>query len=447
MADKNQKFRRALGTELQVWRREGLVDEGLASSLTERYRLDKLRAEAHGTLMNTIFLLGAALIGCGVVAFVAAHWACVPVWAKVAMLTAAMRAAHLGGYWLWRLRRPAREYLGHALTVLGTLIFGANIALFAQIFHISEEFYSGFMWWAVGAALAAYALRSVPNAVVAVVASFGWFCGFLAETETALLIYPAIAVVVFLPACYLWRSYWLFVATTLAATAALVTNGMIFAENEAGGVLAFILPVMALWCYGEFHGREGRWPGFGTVAATLGAAGLTGCAYFLSFSETAGELLADYTTRGLTIVQGQQHALALGMPFGAVIILVVLAVLGRRGHWRRMLLPILAGVAAIGTVVQITSDVWMVVAFNVIAVVIAGYGIGVGAREYKRAPYWAGLGLIVLLIVSRFFEYETNLMVKSAGFIAAGAILIYAGIKFENRRRLRQAQEEEKPNG
>ena len=70
----------------------------------------------------------------------------------------------------------------------------------------------------------------------------------------------------------------------------------------------------------------------------------------------------------------------------------------------------------------------------------AGYGIWRGARSYERRPYWAGLGLLVLLIVSRFLEYESHLMIKAVGFMAAGAVLIYAGIKFEARLRARSGE-------
>ena len=94
-----------------------------------------------------------ALIGCGVVTFVAAHWDEMDRGIKVALLLLAMLAAHGTGYWLWRVRKPARPHLGHSLTVLGTLIFGASIMLFGQIFHISGRLDDAFLAWGAGAGL------------------------------------------------------------------------------------------------------------------------------------------------------------------------------------------------------------------------------------------------------------------------------------------------------
>jgi len=38
---------------------------------------------------------------------------------------------------------------------------------------------------------------------------------------------------------------------------------------------------------------------------------------------------------------------------------------------------------------------------------------------------------LVLLILSRFLEYETSLLVKSAAFVACGVAVIVAGVSYE----------------
>jgi len=434
LSNQGHRFRCLLRAELDGWRQEGLVDDDTARALTERYALDKLAEQAHSVLMYTIFFVGAALVGCGVVALVAAHWAAIPVWPKVALLMAAMLAAHLGGYYLWHVRVPARPHLGHALTLLGTLIFGANIGLFAQIFHISERFYDGFMAWALGAAIMAYVLRSVPHATVAVIASWVWFGGFVGANETPLLVYPVVAAAALLPLCYWKRSHWLFLLTLLAVAGSLMTNAMVFGESTRDGMLAFVLPATALWCYGALHRREGRWPGFGAMARSLGALGLAGLVYVFSFQDMAKELLRDSWV--LQYAYDIRCVLALGMTVAAVLGAATAALLRRV----TILAPAAATVAILGAMMLPAPVVWPTVAFNLIAVALAGHGIWRGARYYERRPYWAGLGLLVLLIVSRFFEYESHLMIKAVGFVAAGAVLIYAGIKFETRLRARSGE-------
>lgn len=186
-------FRRRLRSELDAWRAENLVDDEQAQKLVERYKLDSLESEAQSTLMSTIFLVAVVLIGCGVVTFVAAHWDKMGRGVKVALLLLAMLAAHGAGYWLWRVRKPARPHLGHSLTVLGTLIFGASIMLFGQIFHISGRLDDAFLAWGAGAGVMAWALLSVPNAVVAAAASFIGFCIYMSMEIDAFWAYPFLA--------------------------------------------------------------------------------------------------------------------------------------------------------------------------------------------------------------------------------------------------------------
>ena len=330
--------------------------------------------------------------------------------------------------------------MGHALTVLGTLIFGANLGLFAQIFHVSERMYNGFMAWALGALLVALVLRSVPNAIVALAASVAWFWGYVAQNETAFLLYPVLAGAVFLPMCYWWRSKVLFALSVLAVTMALIANTMVTAQDSLIGFAGLVVPIMVLWCCGAIHARDGKWRGFGVVARSLGALGLAGVAYVLSFQEMAAELAAalkQHSEAGLTW-SGWLGAKD-WISFGTVVLLALAAALAggfrdRRGM-PRLLVPVLAA-AAIMVAPQLPEPkIWSTVLFNLTAAGLAAYGIGVGATTYERRPYWAGLGLIILLIASRFFEYETNLMIKAVGFLGAGFLLIYAGVKFEGRMR------------
>jgi len=67
--------------------------------------------------------------------FVAANWESIPAAAKVAIIVAFMLACHFIGYYLWRISAISPR-LGHSLVVLGTLVFGRQYRLMAQIFHI-----------------------------------------------------------------------------------------------------------------------------------------------------------------------------------------------------------------------------------------------------------------------------------------------------------------------
>jgi len=428
-------FRKTLRRELEEWVRDGVVSGEQAARLSERYRLDRLETEAHGTLLNTIFLIGAVLIGCGVVAFVAAHWADIAKTVKVVLLLAAMLAAHAAGYRLWHKRSNPRPHLGHALTVLGTLIFGANIGLFAQIYHISGNLHEAFLAWAAGALIMAYALGSVPNAAIAAAAAFVGYCLYMDQADGAFFIFPVVAAHLLLPICYRMRSLPLLFIVLVAVAGSIMGNGWVLGDGKGWRiVMPFLLTVTALWCYGRFHHREGAHPEFGALARALGALCFCGTLFFISFHEIAQE--CSWAEVGDSEAVGG-FWWALTVPLIVMAVLAAITVVRRPAGLRAWAVPLLAGAVTVGATFLPDPEVWSTAAFNAVALALSGLGIAVGLKEYERLPYWSGLALAVSLIAGRFFEYESHLLVKSAGFVGAGVILIIAGIAFENRMKKR----------
>ena len=148
-----------------------MISTGQSSAISQRYRLDQMAKESTNRLLFAIYIIGAALIGAGAISFVAAHWEQITPSAKIGLIVACMLTGHIAGFYLWKVSAKSPR-LGHALIVLGTLVFGANIGLIAQIFHIKSHFYNGLFAWAIGAIIMAYAVESVPNAVIAIIVSF-----------------------------------------------------------------------------------------------------------------------------------------------------------------------------------------------------------------------------------------------------------------------------------
>lgn len=68
---------------------------------------------------------------------------------------------------------------------------------------------------------------------------------------------------------------------------------------------------------------------------------------------------------------------------------------------------------------------------NLAALIIAAVAIAIGVMDERRAAFWAGTVFVVLLIISRFLEYETSLLLKSAAFTLCGLAMITAGITYE----------------
>jgi uncharacterized membrane protein len=98
-------------------------------------------------------ILGALLLGCGVVLFVSAHWDQVGPAARFALVMGMVAVFHLGGAFA----RKSNHGLSTALHAVGTVTVGAAIALTGQIFNIQDHWPAAILMWAI-AAFAGWAL-------------------------------------------------------------------------------------------------------------------------------------------------------------------------------------------------------------------------------------------------------------------------------------------------
>jgi hypothetical protein len=87
-------------------------------------------------------------------------------------------------------------------------------------------------------------------------------------------------------------------------------------------------------------------------------------------------------------------------------------------------------------------DITAAVLGNVAALSLAVGLIASSMALLDRRIFWPGVLLLVLLVVSRFFEYESNLMWKAAAFLVCGLGIIGGGLWFESYLRRRRAADE-----
>ncbi len=73
-------------------------------------------------------------------------------------------------------------------------------------------------------------------------------------------------------------------------------------------------------------------------------------------------------------------------------------------------------------------------AFNVVLFVLAVGLIRDGLAADGRFTFWGGMVLLVLGIISRMLEYDTDLLLKSFVFVVCGAGVIAAGLWFERQK-------------
>ncbi len=140
---------------------ESLLTRWLAAGVLDAEAAHRIRAyeqkQAHPAGLRwqglVALILGALLLGCGVVLFVSAHWDQLGPGARFALVIAMVAVFHLAGAWT----RESFHGMSTALHAVGTIATGAAIALTGQIFNIQEHWPAAILMWAL-AALAGWML-------------------------------------------------------------------------------------------------------------------------------------------------------------------------------------------------------------------------------------------------------------------------------------------------
>jgi uncharacterized membrane protein len=151
---------------LSRWQSAGVLEAGAANRIRAWEAEQKHRSDwsAAATVQPVqvagirwqglvALVLGAILLGTGVILFVSAHWDELSPGGRFALVLAMVTVFHLGG----TIVRDRFHGLSTALHAVGTVSTGAAIALVGQIFNIEEHWPAAILLWAI-AALAGWAL-------------------------------------------------------------------------------------------------------------------------------------------------------------------------------------------------------------------------------------------------------------------------------------------------
>ncbi|MGD0842062.1 MAG: DUF2157 domain-containing protein [Candidatus Acidiferrales bacterium] len=168
-----------LEAQISRWIEAGVIDAQTA----ERIRAFEAGQERRATLRWPVLLamvFGAMLLAAGITLFVAAHWIDLSPAERFSLVLLMVAVFHAGGAAL-STRFPAMSTTLHAI---GTIVLGAAIFLTAQIFNLHEDWATGILLWAVGAAVGYLLLRDwVQAALVALLAPAWLSCQWGITTE------------------------------------------------------------------------------------------------------------------------------------------------------------------------------------------------------------------------------------------------------------------------
>src|SRR5690349_4049128 len=183
---------------------EKIQQAGLISTEQQRQIVEHFKLKEEPSKALTIFsFVGAVLVVCGIILLIGAHWDQIPRAIKITVGVALMLGAHGAGWYLREIQGIYKK-TGEALHLIGSGLFLGNIALIAQIYHLSSRPPNAFLLWWVGIAALPWLLRSKAHHILFLLA-FGFWFGmeindrgsviFFGDNEYQLLLYVALGLV------------------------------------------------------------------------------------------------------------------------------------------------------------------------------------------------------------------------------------------------------------
>ena len=463
----SDKFRQQLKHELEIWRREGIIQDIQYDQLIQRYQLNTPDTSSRDLFITVLIGLGSILIGLGIITFVAANWQELSRTFKVVLLLSLFVTVTIAGFYFWKRGSQPSQRIGNALLILSSLILGANMALMGQIYHINEPYYKLMLAWGIGVLAMAYSLRLTSLSSIAIILFWIGQWGFVVDSLidsswlrqnydwSSLLgeYMPVFACIMFLPLAYLCRSRWVFTFSAIAIISALIGNityysfgiGKLFNLSTiqiSGWAVAilFALPPILLWSYDDFRENTETSKSFKAISQILAIIYLAFIFYSFSFYSLWNNWSRESSQENLARVNI--------LPLMSLMILIIIGIwqwvrLAQKMTRHRPLQDRDLSTIAIGLLVGVTTliPIWhthvgaipelATFSFNALLFILSIGLMREGLTHGQRNAFWFGLLLLVLRILNWFFLANTGLFLKSLVFVLAGVGVIAIGLWFE----------------
>ncbi len=394
-------FEKRLKEELELWLEEGIISAEQKERLLSRYQVLEEADETAGPgrLITTVSMLGAVLIGAGIILFIASNWAEIPRWGKLFMIFSSMLTCYGLGFYLGY-EKKSYPTVGGALIFLASIIFGAGIFLIAQIYHIIVHYPNGPLLWGLGILPLAYLFR---------------YTNVLALALIDLLIWLGME-----------AGFWI-------PESAYFGNIMPY-------ITLYLMAGISLWTIGLMHRRLLSLRDLSGPYIVVGMLTAYSMAYVLTFDIYrtrlgAAELAPFYigivglfTISGAISARAGEKEKAWGEEAAALTLLLASALL---------LSLFFTGISYNSHGQMRASDTFNLMTFTaniVFALIITGTII---LGYIRRYPAYINIGLLffVLDVFARYFDFFWKLLPRSLFFIIGGLMLLIGGVLLEKKRK------------
>lgn len=433
------RFLKSLQKELPEWQRQGWVTEKNSAAILEHVRETE---NQFNLLAFGLAILGVLLLGSGIITYFAANWTEMSKITKLILLFGAMYTAFsAAGYFLKPEKSPL---LGQALLVLGVIIFGANIMLIAQIYHIDEHYPNGVLFWTLGGLLTAYLMKSHAVLVFTIALSVLWTSlesfGFNHIHFWYLAVWTALIPIIY---SHRWKLALHLVLIALIIWCIYSFFGIDYRtsqHNQIYLVQIYFVLYLSLLIIGMICTEFDRFEFFAKPLQNYGAFAALLSFYVLTFPDIQrGFRFIEDNLR----IQASNTWLTLTI---AALLLLVLVTLWHRSLTNKQPRPkyLIYGQFLISVVViLIILNLFMggqhgglmAIAFNLLYFAGMTWLLFAGTHTNNRVLINLAFAFFALALLTRYFDTFWSLLNRSFFFMAGGLILIIGGYLLEKQRR------------
>jgi uncharacterized membrane protein len=403
---------------------QGVVPPDVAERIRQHYgELDAPGTTAKKWAIILFSILGAALIGGGIILLLAHNWDELtrPMRAAISVAPLAIAAA-LSGWILWTQRESTawREGVGTAQT----LAIGSSIALVAQTYNLGGRFDEFMLTWSLLALPIAYLLRATLPALLYLVGITVWCGSVTFQTGNGLWYFPLLAAA--LP--YLWLTSRdnryhprpVLFAWVLAITVGIGTGFAV--ERVCGKLDAW--PAVFGGLFGLLFLVGTRWWGEAGAAwqrplQNVGALGAVGLALVLSFGDT-------WDHGGWRYYWEDVDSLRAGLQFVAAAVFPVAALAlwvrsWTRRAWSEVMVGAVPALAVLGwAAAMYEAEAVGAILFNLYLITLGIGTLVIGLRGRRLGTVNAGMAVLAAVILCRFFDADLGFVVRGVAFILIG---------------------------
>jgi hypothetical protein len=422
---------RWLETQFPDWVARGWIGAEAVEQIRRHYAAD--RGSGRSWLRVLLAILGAVLMGGGVILLLAHNWAEFSRAHRAAIALGALLLGQIVAALAIR-RPPTSTGAREAAATFAALTVGAALALIEQTYHVYEGTTFTLKWMLLTLPLV-YTHEAVMPALFYVAGISVW--GVL-ECEGAgpSAYLPLLAPIGPHLAARLRRGQRVSAALLLWAMA--IGMAVCLSEFSAATGMprtSVHLPIMLAYLfalYGLLDALffERDWPLAWRPFKILGVGGLATLLFVFSFQEPAGDL------PGLAYFS-EAPSSRIGLLLAGVLPALWLAALVAAGI-RRGAAPLAFGIAPLFlTLAPHAFGPWTWLGVNAYLLALGLWTMATGARERDLGRVNGGLWLVGGLIVIRFFDSELSFLAKGLAFIAVGAAFLAANLGLAPHRRRR----------